>query len=100
MLLKLIKAEAAARNTTRAILKKEVPMINELISKASEDRKFYVPININDYSPSVQALLKKAGYKVEYNSISWAHIGVEIDNNERELMKIAEEAGVEILKVQ
>lgn len=99
-MLKLIRAKAAARKATLATLKKEIPMINELISKASEDGKFCVPININDYSPSVQALLRKAEYKVEYNSISWAHFGVEIDHNERELMQIAKEAGVEILKVQ
>lgn len=99
-MLRLIKAKAAARKTTLATLKKEVPMINELISKAAEEGKFCIPININDYSPSVQALLEKAGYEVEYNYISWAHWGVEIDHNEKELMQIAKEAGVEILNVQ
>ncbi len=99
-MLKLIKAKIIARKTTKVILQKEIPMINELIEKASEDGKFYVSINFNDYSHSTRILLRKAGYKVEYSSISWSHLSVAIDENEKELMQIAKDAGVEIVEVQ
>lgn len=99
-MIKLVKAKIAARKATKAILQKEIPMINELIEKACEEGKFCVPININDYSSATQALLKKAGYEVEYNQISWAHLGVAIDKNEKELMSIAKEAGVKLFEVQ
>lgn len=99
-MLKLIKAKIIARKTTKVILQKEIPMINELIENASKDGEFCVSINSNDYSCSTRVLLKKAGYKVEYGLISWAHLGVAIDENEKELMKIAKDAGVEIVEVQ
>lgn len=99
-MLKLIKAKIIARKTTKVILQKEIPKINELIENASKDGKFCVLIKGSDYSYSTRVLLKKAGYEVEYNSISWAHLGEAIDKNEKELMKIAKDAGVEIIEVQ
>ena len=94
---KLFKAKITARKATKVILQKEIPMINELIAKARDEGKFCVAININDYSRSTEVLLKKAGYKVEYDYISWAHLGVSIDENEKELMNIAKDAGVKLL---
>lgn len=99
-MIKLIKAKIAARKAIKVRLQTEVPIINELIKKAIEDGKFSVEIDINDYSRSTEVLLKKAGYEVKYNEISWAHIGVTIDENEKEVMKIAKDAGVKILEVQ
>lgn len=99
-MLKLINAKITARKATKVRLQTEIPMINELIEKAREEGNFCVPININDYSRSTEALIKKSGYEVEYNQISWAHLGVAIDKNEKELMKIAKDAGVKILEVQ
>ena len=97
-MIKLIKAKIAARKAIKARLKKEIPMINELIEKASQEGDFNVPINVNEYSNSARILLEKAGYDVNYNEISWAHLGGEMDRNEKELKKIAEAAGVKILE--
>ena len=99
-MIKLLKAKIAARETTKARLQKDIPMINELIKNARENGKCYVTININDYSQAARTMLEKAGYEVEHNSISWAHLMVEIEKNEKELMKIAKDAGVEIVDVQ
>ncbi len=99
-MIKLIKAKFIARRTTIARLRKEIPMINQLIERAVDDGKFSVPININDYSRCTEALLEKAGYRIEYSYISWSHWGVEIDKNEKELMKLADEAGVKVISVQ
>ena len=99
-MIKLIKAKITARKATKVRLQEEIPMINKLIEKASEEGKFCVPININDYSRSTEALLKKAGYEVEYDHISWAHLSEAIDENEKELMEIAKKAKVKILEVQ
>lgn len=96
-MIKLLKAKISARKATKVRLQTEIPMINELIEKARKEGKFCVAININDYSRSTEALLKKAGYRVEYDYISWSHL---IDENEKELMKIAKDAGVKILEVQ
>ena len=90
-MIKLLKAKIAARETTKARLQKDIPMINELIKNARENGK---------YSQAARTMLEKAGYKVEYNCISWAHLLVEIEKNEKELMKIAKDAGVEIVDVQ
>ena len=56
--------------------------------------------NINDYSFATQAMLRKAGYEVEYDCISWIHLYRAIEENEKELMKVAKDAGVEIIEVQ
>ena len=98
--MKLLKAKITARKATKVRLQTEIPMINELIEKASEEGKFCVAININDYSRSTEALLKKAGYRVEYDYISWAHLAGSIDENEKELMEIAKDVGVKLLEVQ
>ena len=97
-MIKLIEAKCVARQTIKERLQAEIPKLNELIKKASEEGKFCVVININDYSESTRVLLKKAGYKVEYDYISWAHLGVKIDENECDLMEIAEDAGFKIWK--
>ena len=99
-MIKLLKAKITARETIKVRLQKEIPMINELIEKARKDGKCCATININDYSRSTEKLLEKAGYKVEYGHISWAHLAVSIDEKEKELMKIAKDAGVKILEVQ
>lgn len=99
-MIKLIKAKIIARKATKVILQKEIAMINQLIEKAGEDGEFHVTINVNDYSLSTKVLLKKAGYTVDYDMISWAHLGIAIDKNEKELMKIARETGVKIIEVQ
>lgn len=99
-MIKLIKAKCVARQTIKVRLQAEIPKLNELIKKASEEGKFCVAININDYSESTRVLLKKAGYEVKYDYISWAHLGVKIDENECELMEVAKDAGVKIFEVQ
>lgn len=99
-MIRLINAKIIARKSTKALLKKEIPMINKLIEDASEEGKFCVPININDYSYATQLLLEKAGYRVEYSYISWSHIAIATHKNERKLMRVAKEAGVSVLKVQ
>ncbi len=99
-MIRLIKAKIIARETVKTILQKEIPMINMLIEEAKNEGRFTVPINVNDYSSSTQTLLKKAGYNVEYDYISLAHVAGAFERNEKELMKIAKEAGVSILDVQ
>ena len=99
-MIKMIKAKSAAWQATKVRLQVEIAMINELIEKATLDGKFCVEINVNDYSRATEKLLKKAGYEVEYNLISWAHLAVKLDDNERELMKVAKDAGVKIFEVQ
>lgn len=98
-MIRLIKAKIIARETIKARLQKEIPMINKLIEEAKNEGKFTVPINVNDYSSSTRALLEKEGYKVEFDYISWAHMAGVLDRNEKELMKIVAEAGVSILEV-
>lgn len=98
-MIRLIKAKIIARETIKARLQKEIPMINKLIEEAKNEGKFTVPINVNDYSSSTRDLLEKEGYKVEFDYISWAHMAGVLDRNEKELMKIVAEAGVSILEV-
>ena len=99
-MIKLLKAKITAREATKALLKKEIPMINELIKNAREKGELIAKININDYSLATQAMLRKAGYEVEYDCISWIHLYRAIEENEKELMKVAKDAGVEIIEVQ
>jgi hypothetical protein len=99
-MIRLINAKIIARRTTKALLKKEIPIINKLIEDASEAGKFCVPIGDNECSYATELLLKKAGYRVDNGFISWAHIAIATHKNENELMKVAKEAGVSILKVQ
>ena len=99
-MIKLLKAKITAREATKALLQKEIPMINELIKNAREKGELIVKININDYSFATQAMLKKAGYEVEYDCISWIHLYRAIEESEKELMKVAKDAEVEIVEVQ
>ena len=99
-MIKLLKAKITAREATKALLQKEIPRINELIKNAREKGELIAKININDYSFATQAMLRKAGYEVEYDCISWIHLYRAIEENEKELMKVAKDAGVEIIEVQ
>ena len=81
-------------------LQKEILMINELISKARQEGKYCIQLNCNEYSAATESLLKKAGYKVEYDFISWAHLCIAIEENEKNLEKVAKDSGVKILRVQ
>ena len=97
---KLIKAKTAARKSMKVKLRDEISMINELIEKASDDGKFSIAIDVNDYSHLTEVLLEMAGYKIEYDSISWAHWVPKNVEDEKKSAKVLEKIGIKVLPVQ
>ena len=95
----LIKAKVAARDTIKAQMEKEIKKINSLIIKAKEKGEFFITLNVNEYSRATETLLKKAGYEICYDKISWAKKAIELEANEKEILKIAREAGIEVVDV-
>ena len=82
-MLKLINAKTAAEETTVNVLKKEIPMINDLITMAELDGECYVKINVNDYSSAMRTLLERSGYDVKYEGFSWAHVTIKTEENKK-----------------
>lgn len=96
----VISAEIAAQNATQVLLRKEIPKINKLIAKASKKGETKIKINSLAYSEATKILLKNAGYTLDGDYISWIGSAMKLEHDEIKLMKIANKAKVEILKVQ
>ena len=103
---KIITSKVAARETIKAQLQKEIPLVNEAIAKAMSDGQTKTYYRGDISKPTVK-MLNKAGYRIDNwdiwdapTEIFWYTSYEKIVDNDSQLDEIAKEANIDIVNVQ